>query len=1212
MNSLQQQATAPDQQQREQALDITQSWIVEAPAGSGKTGLLSQRFLKLLAYADIEKPEEILAITFTRKATAEMAHRISAALDAASRNAPLQRGDSFERVTRELSEAALRRNAERGWQLLEQPQRLNIRTIDSICAEIANSLPILSGLAAKLEPVEDATALYHEAARRTLNELGTTNALLQNALATLLLHRDGNLNDCELLLAEMLRWRDQWGRLVPLGQELSEDALETIVKPRLENALRQCIEHSLDRVLQVFPADALQQLSTLTHHAAQVLAQEQKASKIPIWLKRTEPPTSDAEDMEAWRGLVHQLLTENEWRKPNGINIKLGFAAKSVELAAMKALLTDLSTSEPLREALAEVRTLPPAEYPQEQWHVAKALFQLLQWSLVHLKLLFAEMQQCDFTELALAAQTALEQDNGLEDLTSAIGTRIRHLLVDEMQDTSVSQFELLKQLTAGWDGHSQTIFLVGDPKQSIYLFRQARVELFRQTAREGLGDIRPQTLQLTANFRSQARLVRQFNEDFARIFPAPSGNADDITFTHAAPTRSETTNGIQWHVRTFEAEKYSPEAKNLQQQIVTEEAQEILGILHYHYDRAAELQTTSPKIAILVRARKHLASIADALRRDGTIPFRAVEIESLNERQEVLDAFSLTRALLHPADRVAWLSILRAPWCGLTLADLHTLTGNDEGSFTQHTLPELIHERINLLPEDARTRLKRLIPILTAAEGQRNRIPLPQWVERTWYALDGAACVGPQEMANVEAYFRLLEKCESESQHHGQPIHAHLLKEKLDKLYAEPLISATNPVDLMTIHKAKGLEWDVVIVPAMERRSGKNKQNLLAWLELPKLTTEEHTADTLALLAPIQGKGEKSGTLNQWIRNLQNQRERDELKRVYYVACTRAREELHLFAATRKANSGHEKHDSSLLKTAWPIAEEHFLQLAEENASQPQPSNLITMPSATIPANIVLPALAAEAEPMQRILRRLPLEFLFSKDEKSIEAVQQSLRHSMVAGTSADSSRSPFLRPQGSLSARALGNAIHAFLEKLALYFAEQGTAQEAKKQVIAWRTRIAALIRAEGVPLRQVEALTEHALRALINTLDDSMGLWTLQDHPDAKSEVALQAHITGKHSDPHLSVRIDRTFRAGTEPLSAGDNCCWIVDYKTAEPAGEETGEFLAQEKSHYEKQLTTYAQIKQMELGSHVPIYLALYYPLLRQLIWWKYEPQSAQS
>src|SRR3978361_980976 len=117
-------AGASDVGAREAALDIRQSCIVEAPAGSGKTGLLMQRYLKLLAQGDVAKPEEILAITFTNKATAELHERVFAQLVAA-RTAPLPT-EAFDLQTRTLAEAVLARDAALGWHILDHPQSLNI------------------------------------------------------------------------------------------------------------------------------------------------------------------------------------------------------------------------------------------------------------------------------------------------------------------------------------------------------------------------------------------------------------------------------------------------------------------------------------------------------------------------------------------------------------------------------------------------------------------------------------------------------------------------------------------------------------------------------------------------------------------------------------------------------------------------------------------------------------------------------------------------------------------------------------------------------------------------------------------------------------------------------------------------------------------------------------------------------------------------------
>src|SRR5580704_18575434 len=121
----------PDWEAREQALDVRRSWIVEAPAGSGKTGLLIQRYLKLLAEESVEQPEQVLAITFTVKATNEMRERVMVQLQRASESNAPTRNSEFNRETHRFAQAVLDRDALLGWRLLEHPHRLRIRTIDS-------------------------------------------------------------------------------------------------------------------------------------------------------------------------------------------------------------------------------------------------------------------------------------------------------------------------------------------------------------------------------------------------------------------------------------------------------------------------------------------------------------------------------------------------------------------------------------------------------------------------------------------------------------------------------------------------------------------------------------------------------------------------------------------------------------------------------------------------------------------------------------------------------------------------------------------------------------------------------------------------------------------------------------------------------------------------------------------------------------------------
>ncbi len=300
-----------------------------------------------------------------------------------------------------------------------------------------------------------------------------------------------------------------------------------------------------------------------------------------------------------------------------------------------------------------------------------------------------------------------------------------------------------------------------------------------------------------------------------------------------------------------------------------------------------------------------------------GRFPFGRWISRRLDERQEVLDLFALTRALLHPADRTAWMAMLRAPWCGLELAELHLLAGADDDGWKEWCVEDLMAERGHLLSEESCARLQRIWPVLRAAEGQRSRLTMAQWVERTWRSLGGDAYLTAEEMGNARRYLELLDEMEES----GGGIDLTLLKRRLNGLFAEAAMCA-GAVDLMTIHGAKGLEWDVVMVPGLEKKAAGNKGRLLTWSEIGDADGDA----AHVLLAPIAGKGEESKELNAWLKGIHDAREAAERKRLFYVACTRAREELHLFAAPEaKADGSVSRAAGSLLAAAWPAAERHF-----------------------------------------------------------------------------------------------------------------------------------------------------------------------------------------------------------------------------------------------------------------------------------------------
>ncbi len=1221
-----------DPEARIAALDIHRSWIVEAPAGSGKTGLLIQRFLKLLAFGDVQRPGEILAITFTRKAANELRTRVLEQLGAAAANKP-HASVEYERTTRQLAAAALERDRSQGWRLLESPHQLNIRTIDSFCGDLAGRVPLLSGNAGRTDPVDDATPLYEEAARRAFRELGGPDRRLSGALRNLLLHRDAQIHDCVRLVADMLAHREQWGELIPLDSEkLEDDFLDQNVLPRLQATLEHAICRGLTRASRLVDPHLFDELASFAARLSIEPGTKGADSPIAVCAGRPRMPGTSAPDLAHWLALIGLLLKkEGDWRTSTAGH-HLGFDLSRDDSEWLRQIITQLRAAETrqpaLREALCAIRCLPPAQYPPEQWRLAKALFHILRRALVELTLLFAERGVCDFPDLALTARSLLRR--GQTDLLHTPGQQLTHLLVDEMQDTSAGQYDLFDLLTQDWDGHTQTVFLVGDPKQSIYGFRQASVERFLRTQAEGrLGHIALGALRLTANFRSQAALVEDFNRTFGRILPGPRESSSlrsqevDVPFVAASPVRAAGVRpALNWHLRIEQdstAEDHETE-DDKPALTVEDEARSMRRIIEDFAGRWRQrpvevgAKPKPPRIAVLARTRAHLAPVMSEFHRDfgnGPLPFRAVDIELLSETPEVLDLVALTRALLHPADRVAWLSLLHSPVCGLGLADLLTLTGEGPGADRSATVAHLVRTRAHLLSPESQNLLSRTWRVLSEAQASLGRTGFSTHVERTWRSLGADAALTPDRATNARRFLSLLKELEFGP----EPLTIPLLERRLRKLYAQPP-SGPACVELMTIHKAKGLEWDLVLVPALERGSGNSRHELLRWLEMDA----DEGPEAGVIFAPIASKGEDSSALSSWLGGLQRERETAEAKRLFYVASTRAREELHLFGACAQKGDGSlraPRYDS-LLRASWAAAEPIALaQLATPEPTGTVPASprgeLHVLPAPATPPTPLALAAAADIDSLDigrhtPTLRRLPPDF------DPLGRLRPELGPDLPYPPAALlRSRAPFARPEGSFAARAFGNVVHRFFELAADRLAAAQSPNELRAELPSWHPRILTAFRTEGLAPALALRDTERTLTLLQATLDSPFGRWVLSPHTHARSERGLQI---APESDPEQAVRnirADRVFVAGPQPLSTGeDTHLWIVDFKTADPGGRAVDSFLEAEKQKYWPQMQAYARASAAAAGDALPIMLALFYPAITRLLYWPFDPFLASQ
>ena len=750
-----------DAKTRQQALDPSKSFLVQAPAGSGKTTLLVKRYLELLKV--VQYPEECLAITFTRKATAEMRQRICEVLPNVL------------------------------------PNRLRILTIDAFCTSLVQNMPIISQFGGVPKITEDPTELYSQTVNRTIDKIDEK----------IIKHFDVNLEYIKELLMAILACREQWLELVMTIKSDPGQARE-VLEQNLQNIIKQ---HKIT------------------------------ACKLA-------PDTFLWEELE-----INDILTKANTIRKN------------------KNIPQDLP--ENFVQQLIILKILSANKYSDEQWALVCALVEILPMLVAELQVTFRAEGLVDFTEVAITAVDSLGKIDFPSDLALSLDYKIKHILVDEFQDTSLLQFKLLELLTAGWQaGDGRSLFLVGDPQQSIYRFRQADVGLFLQVKQNGINELPINFIQLTSNFRSNATIINWLNTTFSRSFPQIEEQMfGAVGYTNAQATKDNL-----------------PEAVKLYTEFASE-TDLIIDIINQ--------QTADVSIAILVRSRSHLLEILPALQAN-QISYQTTDIALMNENREVRDLFTLTQALHNLADRVAWLAVLRCPLAGLNLRDLNIIANADNYITIWHAIEN--HADLNL-SLDSQTILARIKPIITNSLYNKGRLEPMPWVRDAWDNLGGNI-----NHATME-YFKLLTEM-------GENI-------CLDKKYINNINDAN--VQVMTIHKAKGLEFDVVIIPSMNKRAANDSKQLFL-------------ANNY-LLAPAPANKYDENAIYNYLARVNKFSNKHEVLRLLYVAVTRAKQKLYLIGEVKnKPIKG------SLLSYIWEEVADHAEQnlLAKQNDIVPHDPNII------------------------------------------------------------------------------------------------------------------------------------------------------------------------------------------------------------------------------------------------------------------------------
>ncbi len=861
-----------DQVQRDRAIDPMVSCCVVAPAGSGKTSLLVQRVLALLAR--VSHPEQIVAITFTRKAAAEMRARMAEVFELAKVKQASEVPE-HERLTLELAKLALSNASQRGWPLPQQLERLQFMTIDSFCASLVRQMPLASRMGKAMTPAEPASDLYRAA---VLDLLQTKEEQIRVHMTAILAALGNRWSSTIDWLSELLAKREQW-QLALFPRQREQDALQYMRETWVLECQRRVAQ--LNHDLQPWRAQLQEILD--------VLSVEEETDFLPL-----HAPNA----IGSWRRVAAFLLTQGgEWRK--NVTVKDGFPPKSAHKDLHTAVSAEVRAA--LSPAVFEgIALMPDTLEDDKDWQIVSSIVAILPHLLASFWWQCQLRGEVDFTQIASAALEALGDDECPTDLALKLDYGIHHLLVDEFQDTSTHQFELIRRLTRGWFEHNQTepespktLFVVGDAMQSIYRFRGAQVDLFVRAIEEGFNGLRLQRLDLCRNFRSAEGIVRWVNEVFAEAPSRCSPMINRLSANRAEPALVDSSD-IQLHAFVDDSN-------------AARETEFIVDRVRSWLEADASIS-----VAILGRTRSQLAPIMKLLK-DGGIAYNAADVEKITDNIAVTDFVNVLRLIADPSDKLAGMSCLRAPWLGAPLEVLHQVQA------IHSTLGKGDwHESFCALQQDCadpvlQSCLAHFNDVIRWGAVFRGRRATRLWLEAIWNGLSGDAIYSSErDHSAMQALFEVLEQNPS---YLDSPWEIATL---LESKTITTQVSAR--VSVMTMHKSKGLEFDYVMLPSMGRTGRSSPRALFEWAELPV----PHAYGFL--LGCSKSSGSNGLSVGNWLHEREKIALNDELKRLFYVAATRAKRKLCITTSYKQQDSARCKPaNGSLLGQIEQLADAEF-----------------------------------------------------------------------------------------------------------------------------------------------------------------------------------------------------------------------------------------------------------------------------------------------
>ena len=852
---------ARDRAGRERAVDPRFNVALEASAGTGKTRILVDRYVNLLK-AGVD-PGEILALTFTRKAAAEMRERIVATLREAA-----ARGE-FPR--------------ERWRQLRDRTADVTISTIDAFCLSLLREFP----LEANLDP-GFAMADETEVPRLVSESLDRALRICRSIA--------GEDEDVALVFAQLGDRRARLGLAVLLDRRIAAPAvlsrflssgprdltLATAARRGAAALLDVCasMRGGLDRFLETGPLE-----SPFPILRRQLRMLEQRL--------QDDGPLDPAHVHAAFvRAREHFVTQDGQPRTKMLLYGKQDFASA-----------TDWQVHRELVFAHAPAIVDAYTAYRRDlNVLVSRGVWRMFKVAEAEYRRTLDAHAALDFPDLLLHARRLLGQMEEFAQSRYRLESRYHHVLVDEFQDTSRAQWDLIALLTESWGegaglAHSgalqPTVFIVGDRKQSIYAFRDADVSMLREAARhlEGLragGDVRRS---ISRSFRAVPELLAFVNDLCHDIDKAPArtdafqyDEEDRFPLDDEVRLKPDTTSEVRLKADTTAADTTplaivtgdTPEACA---DATAAEIARLIGEGALVRDRTTGLRRPirPGDIAILFRTRESHREFEDALERYG-LPSYVYKGLGFFDADEIKDVLSLVWYLADPLSNLRAAAWLRSRFVRISDEGLRRMAPGLAESL-RSTQPPAVLASLDSDDADA------LVAARASSARWRtlvDRVPPAELLDRV---LDESAYLaeirGPrfaQARENLKKIRAIIRRIQNRGYATLDRIASHL-----DRLAvgddANAAIDASDAVSLMTVHAAKGLEFPVVFVVNLARGTANRRSPIRI------ATGASSDEDASVAVGDFQSSGDDD----------QSAKDREETKRLLYVALTRARDRLYL-----------------------------------------------------------------------------------------------------------------------------------------------------------------------------------------------------------------------------------------------------------------------------------------------------------------------------